>query len=357
MEDYLPRFPPPPRPFAASSCDAYFLNACQKPVGRSESARYWEIQILEGTRAGRHGRGLRPGIRRFEEACGIKVYRADWAANRKLWKRFTREIEAVGRLHHANLVARRTPGRRPASASSVMEYVEGRNLAPWFAVADGCRWPIPCEIARQVALGLEHSHRQGLVHRDIKPSNVMLATDGRVKIDMGLPGSRIRFAAERDVFGPTGRYARLCSPRSRPAARPPYPQPTSTAWAARCIISWPACRLRSAGARKFRRKDCCPPARAVSVDLDDAGRCAGESRFRACGANGGQGSAGADLRPGGGDGRVGSLCEATSYRPCYRRKGAIWNGVSDPGATSTGAGRSEGLCASRRPRPSAHCCS
>jgi hypothetical protein len=42
-------------------------------------------------------------------------------------------------------------------------------------------------IARQVALGLEHSHQQGLVHRDIKPSNMMLATDGTVKIlDMGL---------------------------------------------------------------------------------------------------------------------------------------------------------------------------
>ncbi len=69
----------------------------------------------------------------------------------------------------------------------VMEYVEGRDLA---ALVRRCGRLSPadaCEIARQAALGLEHSHRQGLVHRDIKPSNVMLANDGTVKIlDMGL---------------------------------------------------------------------------------------------------------------------------------------------------------------------------
>ena len=68
-----------------------------------------------------------------------------------------------------------------------MEYVEGRNLS---ALVRRCgRLPVAdaCEIARQAALGLDHSHRQELVHRDIQPSNVMLANDGTVKVlDMGL---------------------------------------------------------------------------------------------------------------------------------------------------------------------------
>ena len=42
-------------------------------------------------------------------------------------------------------------------------------------------------IAIEVARGLAHAHRAGVVHRDLKPSNVFLCDDGAVKIlDFGL---------------------------------------------------------------------------------------------------------------------------------------------------------------------------
>lgn len=43
------------------------------------------------------------------------------------------------------------------------------------------------KIALELATGLAHAHRRGLVHRDLKPANVLLADDGRAMIlDFGL---------------------------------------------------------------------------------------------------------------------------------------------------------------------------
>lgn len=69
----------------------------------------------------------------------------------------------------------------------IAEFVEGHTLAD---IID-TRGALPEEnalfIARQVALGLEHIHRKGIVHRDIKAQNVMVTPDDHVKIiDFGI---------------------------------------------------------------------------------------------------------------------------------------------------------------------------
>jgi len=39
----------------------------------------------------------------------------------------------------------------------------------------------------QVARGLSHAHKRGLIHRDIKPDNILVASDGQAKLtDLGL---------------------------------------------------------------------------------------------------------------------------------------------------------------------------
>ena len=68
----------------------------------------------------------------------------------------------------------------------VLELVEGPTLADRIAAG-----PLPLEdtvgFARQIAVGLEAAHEQGIVHRNLKPGNVKLRPDGTVKLlDFGL---------------------------------------------------------------------------------------------------------------------------------------------------------------------------
>ncbi|MFF0699830.1 protein kinase [Streptomyces tendae] len=53
------------------------------------------------------------------------------------------------------------------------------------------------DLAIQVAWGLEHAHRRGVVHQDVKPANILLDEDGTAKVtDFGLSRSRAILAVE-----------------------------------------------------------------------------------------------------------------------------------------------------------------
>ena len=93
--------------------------------------------------------------------------------------RFLREIRAVAKLRHPNIVT--AYSAVPAAARRIvfaMEYVEGLDLSK-LVKAKG---PLPvahaCYFVHQAALGLQHAHEQGMVHRDIKPGNLMLTRKG-----------------------------------------------------------------------------------------------------------------------------------------------------------------------------------
>jgi hypothetical protein len=104
--------------------------------------------------------------------------------------RFLREIRAVARLRHPNIVTAYSAFRLGESIVFAMEYVEGLDLARMVKA----KGPLPvahaCNFVYQAALGLQHAHEEGLVHRDIKPANLMLARKGErpvIKIlDFGL---------------------------------------------------------------------------------------------------------------------------------------------------------------------------
>ena len=100
--------------------------------------------------------------------------------------RFQREIRAIGRLNHPNIVAAYDARQIDGTWFLVMEYLHGVD-ARCAMDAGAVSLANACEIVRQTALGLQHAHDHGLIHRDVKPSNLMIAANGVVKVlDLGL---------------------------------------------------------------------------------------------------------------------------------------------------------------------------
>ena len=104
----------------------------------------------------------------------LKVIGPDIIERPGVFDRFLREIRAVARLQHPNIVAAHAAFRCGESLVFAMEYVEGLDLARMVRA----KGPMPvghaCYFVHQAALGLQHAHEAGMVHRDIKPGNLML---------------------------------------------------------------------------------------------------------------------------------------------------------------------------------------
>jgi serine/threonine-protein kinase len=110
----------------------------------------------------------------------IKVLHAGYNGHEKLKQRFEVEAKAIGRLHHPHCITLFDFGysHELEAFYTVMEYLEGEALHKRLGKGVSPREALM--IVRQIALGLDHAHHQGILHRDLKPENIMLAkmTDG-----------------------------------------------------------------------------------------------------------------------------------------------------------------------------------
>jgi serine/threonine protein kinase/WD40 repeat protein len=97
--------------------------------------------------------------------------------------RFRREVDALARLQHPNIVQIYEAGEYEGRPFLVMEYVPGLNLTRALA---GRPQP-PREAATLVAVlaeAMQAVHDRGIIHRDLKPANILLQiADCRLQID------------------------------------------------------------------------------------------------------------------------------------------------------------------------------
>lgn len=144
-------------------------------------------KILQKLGSGGMGVVFRAMDLKLEREIALKFLPRRYNSNPAMKERFKREARAAAALDHPNIggvfeVGETNDGRLYIA----MPFYKGKTLKEKiFEKSITVRNAV--EFTAQIADGLEHAHRKGIVHRDIKPENIMICEDGGLKIlDFGI---------------------------------------------------------------------------------------------------------------------------------------------------------------------------
>lgn len=155
------------------------------PVLPAEFGRYRVLKLL--------GKGGMGAVYLAEDSqlgrqVALKIPFFDALESPQRAERFVREARSSAALHHPNICTVFDAGQIDGRPFITMAYIPGTPLEDEIDPEAPMPQLRAAEIARKVALALEHAHRKGIVHRDLKPANVMMAADDGepVVMDFGL---------------------------------------------------------------------------------------------------------------------------------------------------------------------------
>ena len=124
---------------------------------------------------------------KLKKDMALKILPVNKLVRPALTARFEREMEAVGRLNHPNIVQAHDAGEIDGVCYLAMDLIEGRDLSKTVKADGALTVSHACRIVQTVAVALGAAHAAGLVHRDIKPSNLLVDRTGKVYVlDLGL---------------------------------------------------------------------------------------------------------------------------------------------------------------------------
>ncbi len=129
--------------------------------------------------------------------------------------RFQQEAKAISALNHPNIATIHDIDEAKDQKFLVLEYLPGGTLKSKVKHLQSSDKELsPTEVIEyglQIAEGLAHAHRHGIIHRDVKTDNMMFTEDGKVKItDFGL--AKLRGSAQLTKTGSTMGTAAYMSP-------------------------------------------------------------------------------------------------------------------------------------------------
>ncbi|EGV64523.1 Pkinase-domain-containing protein [Yamadazyma tenuis ATCC 10573] len=98
-----------------------------------------------------------------------------------------KEVETMKDFDHVNIVQYLGFEQKKGTYSLFLEYVGGGSISSCMKSYGAFEEPLVRFITRQVLLGLEYLHSNGILHRDLKADNLLLDIDGTCKIsDFGI---------------------------------------------------------------------------------------------------------------------------------------------------------------------------
>ena len=162
-------------------------QAQQLLAGRTSGFKVDRYVLLDLIGQGGMGRVYLARDTRLNRQVALKILSPERVSNPRAIARFQREARVGAQLQHENLVRIYDFGESNGRYYLVMEFIEGKTIGTLISEQGQIAPVAAARLVRQVALGLEHAHRKGLIHRDVNPYNILVTRDGTAKLaDLGL---------------------------------------------------------------------------------------------------------------------------------------------------------------------------
>jgi eukaryotic-like serine/threonine-protein kinase len=162
-------------------------QAQQIIAGRTAGFKVDRYVLVDLIGQGGMGRVYLAQDTRLNREVALKILSPERVNNPRAIARFQREARVGAQLQHENLVRIYDFGESSGRYYLVMEYIEGKTIGTLISEQGAMSPSTAVKLVRQVALGLDHAYRKGLVHRDVNPYNILVTRDGTAKLaDLGL---------------------------------------------------------------------------------------------------------------------------------------------------------------------------
>ena len=145
-------------------------------------------EVLSPLGKGGMGMVYKAQDRMLDEAVALKVLRSEFAHTAEMKKRFRREIKLARKVSHRNVCRIYEYGEDQGVRYISMEFVEGTDLRQLMDERGGVlAAEEACDVAVEIAEGLQAIHDVGIIHRDLKTTNIMRDSRGAVRLmDFGI---------------------------------------------------------------------------------------------------------------------------------------------------------------------------